>query len=116
MVGQVLFTDLAITTKEGTVAALSLAPLAVRPACQRQGIASALVQRGLELCRDECHRIVVVLGHPDFYRRVGFSSHSAAKLESPFSGRRSCMAAELVPGALEGMAGRVQHPPPFEGV
>jgi putative acetyltransferase len=72
--------------------------------------------RGLESCRERGHRIAVVLGHPDFYRRFGFSSHLAAKLDSPFSGRPSFMAMELVPGTLEGVAGRVEYPPPFEGV
>ncbi|HEV3256980.1 MAG TPA: N-acetyltransferase [Gemmataceae bacterium] len=116
VVGHVLFTDLPIITEEGTAAALALAPLGVLPAYQGQGIGSALVRRGLELCREQGHRIVVVLGHPDFYPRFGFSSHLTAKLESPFSGRPSFMAAELVPGALEGVSGRVEYPPPFEGV
>jgi putative acetyltransferase len=116
VVGHVLFTDLPIITEEGNVAALALAPLAVLPACQRQGIGSALVRCGLELCGERGHRIAVVLGHPDFYPRFGFSPQPAAKLESPFSGRPSFMAAELVPGALEGVAGRVEYPPPFEGV
>jgi putative acetyltransferase len=38
----------------------------------------------------------------------------AANLVSPFSGQESFMALELVPGALEGVAGGVQYPPPFE--
>jgi putative acetyltransferase len=115
VVGHVLFTDLPIIAEERTVAALALAPLAVLPAFQRQKIGSALVRRGLELCREQGHRIVVVLGHPDFYHRFGFSSHLTAKLESPFSGRPSFMAMELVPGALEGVSGRVEYPPRSAG-
>ena len=37
----------------------------------------------------------------------------AANLESPFPGGDSFMAVELVVGALGGVAGRVQYPPPF---
>lgn len=114
VVGHVLFADLPIITDQGTVAALALAPLAVLPACQGQGIGSALVLRGLELCKEQGHRIVVVLGHPGFYRRFGFSTKLAAELRSPFSGRPSFMAAELVSGALDGVAGRVEYPPPFQ--
>jgi putative acetyltransferase len=116
VVGHVLFSDLPITTRNGTVAALALTPLAVLPAWQRQGIGSALVRRGLEVCRERGHRIVIVLGHPQFYPRFGFSSQRAADLASPFSGKPSFMALELAPGALVGVSGRVEYPPPFDEV
>ena len=114
IVGHILFSDLPIITEAGTVPALALAPMAVLPELQRQGIGSALVQRGLEACRQQGHRVVVVLGHSHFYPRFGFSPKLAAHLESPFSGSDSFMALELVPGALDGIAGRVQYPPPFD--
>jgi putative acetyltransferase len=116
VVGHILFSDLPIVTQAGTVPALALAPLAVLPEWQHQGIGSALVRRGLEVCQEQGHRIVVVLGHPHFYRRLGFSSELAAHLDSPFGGGDSWMALELVPGALAGVAGRVDYPPPFEPV
>jgi putative acetyltransferase len=113
VVGHILFSDLPIITGNGRVAALALAPMAVLPELQRQGIGSALVQMGLEACRQQGHRIVVVLGHAHFYPRFGFSPKLATHLESPFSGSDSFMAHELVAGALDGVAGRVQYPPPF---
>jgi putative acetyltransferase len=113
VVGHILFSDLPIITEAGTVPALALAPMAVLPELQRQGIGSALVQMGLEACRQQGRRIVVVLGHQQFYPRFGFSPKLAAHLESPFSGKELFMALELVPGALDGVAGRVQYPPPF---
>jgi len=114
VVGHILFSDLPIITVAGTVPALALAPMAVLPGFQRQGISSALVRKGLEECRQRGHRIVVVLGHPDYYPRFGFSPKLAASLDFPFSGREAFMTLELVPGALNGVAGRVQYPPPFE--
>src|SRR5262249_30761986 len=113
VVGHILFSELPILTDGGTVSALSLAPLAVLPEYQKQGIASALVRKGLELCRDAGHRIVVVLGHPHFYPRFGFSAKLAKAIASPFSGRDSWMALELAAGALDGVTGWVQYPPPF---
>jgi putative acetyltransferase len=113
VVGHILFSDLPIITDAETTPALALAPMAVLPGFQNRGIGSALVRRGLEECRRQGHKIVVVVGHPNFYPRFGFSSKLAASLVSPFSGRESFMALELVPGALEGVAGRVQYPPPF---
>ncbi len=114
VVGHILFSDLPIVTEAGTVPALALAPMAVLPECQNRGIGSTLVRRGLEVCEDQGHRIVVVVGHPHFYQRFGFSSKLAAHLESAYSGRESFMAVELVPGTLDDVTGRVKYPPPFE--
>jgi putative acetyltransferase len=113
VVGHILFTRLPIVTEGGTVDALSLAPMAVLPSHQRQGIGSRLVQEGLEACREKGHKIVVVLGHPEFYPRFGFSPDLAKSLESPFGGGEAWMAMELVPDALAGVEGRVEYPPPF---
>lgn len=114
VVGHILFSDLPIVTDVGVVSALSLAPMAVLPELQRQGIGSELVRRGLEACRNAGHRIAIVLGHPEYYSRFGFRPELAEPLESPYSGD-AFMAAELVPGALSGLKGRVEYPPPFSG-
>lgn len=113
IVGHILFCRLPIRTATGVVEAVSLAPLAVLPEHQRRGIGTALVRAGLEACRASHHRIAVVLGHPDFYLRFGFSPDLARRLESPFGNGEAWMAIELVPGALDGVEGRVEYPPPF---
>src|SRR5207302_10588764 len=69
VIGHILFSDLPIITESGMVPALALAPMAVLPAFQNQGVGSALVRRGLDECRRQGHRIIVVLGHPHFYPR-----------------------------------------------
>jgi putative acetyltransferase len=112
VVGHILFSDLPIATQAGTLHALALAPLAVLPARQRQGIGSRLVREGLRGCAEAAHRIVVVLGHPGFYPRFGFSEQRAERLKAPFSGP-AFMALELVPGALTDVAGEVRYPTPF---
>jgi putative acetyltransferase len=112
IVGHILFSELEILTDTSTVPALALAPMAVLPKAQRQGIGSELVRRGLDMCRDKGHRIVIVVGHPEYYPRFGFSPELARTLRSQFSGD-AWMALELVPGAMQGVAGRVKYPPPF---
>lgn len=113
IVGHILFSRLSIITKTGVVEALALAPMAVLPRHQRQGIGTKLVEEGLRFCREGGHRIVVVLGHPAFYPRIGFSASLAEPLTSVFGGGEAWMGVELVPGALAGVAGRVEYPPPF---
>ena len=113
IVGHILFSDLIIETERGIVKAVSLAPMAVDPEFQPQGIGSDLVRRGLELCRGRGKRIVIVLGDPKFYTRFGFSVEMARWLQSPYSG--DCwMALELVPGVLNGVSGVVRYPEAFD--
>ena len=92
--------------------ALALAPMSVRPDRQRQGIGSALVRAALERARQQGWQAVIVLGHPGYYPRFGFSAALARPLASPFSGD-AFMALELIPGALQGGAGRVVYPSAF---
>jgi putative acetyltransferase len=113
VVGHILFGALVIATSRGEVEALSLAPMAVTPSHQRKGIGSALVREGLRACREAGHRIVIVVGHPEFYPRFGFSAKLAEPLKSPYSGP-AFMAVELVPNALQGIEGEVLYPPPFQ--
>ncbi|HEX5271417.1 MAG TPA: GNAT family N-acetyltransferase [Gemmataceae bacterium] len=112
VVGHILFSDLPIVTPTGTRHALALAPMAVLPERQRQGVGSRLVREGLRAGVAAGHRAVVVLGHPDYYPRFGFSARLAGRLKAPFSGP-AFMALELVPGALDGVTGEVRYPPPF---
>ncbi len=113
VIGHILFSDLPIETGRGVLHAVSLAPMAVAPGCQRRGIGSALVGRGLELCRERGQSIVVVLGHAQYYPRFGFSAALARNLLGPYSGD-AWMALELVPGALDGIGGTVRYPAAFD--
>jgi putative acetyltransferase len=112
IVGHVLFSELMIEGREGLVSALALAPLAVIAEFQRRGIGSELVRRGLALCRERGHRIVLVVGDPRYYARFGFSRILTRGLCSPYAGE-SFMALELAEGALRGVTGAVHYPPPF---
>ena len=115
VVGHIFFCELPIETESGVLQAASLAPMAVRPERQRQGIGSALVRAGLEACRRRDCSVVLVVGHPDYYPRFGFSAERARNLQAPYSGE-AFMALELVPGALEGIRGTVRYPRAFEEV
>jgi putative acetyltransferase len=112
IVGHILFSALTTMVDDDAVPTLSLAPMCVHPDHQRSGIGSALVEVGLELARRREWQAVVVLGHPDYYPRFGFSAELASGLDSPFEGE-SFMALELVPGALDGDDGLVVYPAAF---
>jgi putative acetyltransferase len=112
IVGHILFSRMWIKTPSNLVPAVALAPVAVLPEHQRKGIGQSLIMHGLELLKNQGERIVVVVGHTDYYPRFGFSSAKATPLESPFP-REVFMALELVDGALEGVHGAVIYPTAF---
>lgn len=117
LVGHILFSRIAIAAPGGEMPALALAPLAVLPSRQGRGVGSALARRGLADAARLGHAVVIVLGHPNFYTRFGFSPALARALECPFGECGDAwMAAELVPGALDGARGSVIYPAAFAGV
>jgi putative acetyltransferase len=112
IVGHILFSRMWIETPSGPLPAVALAPMAVLPECQRQGIGGRLIRYGLDSLRARGEKIVIVVGYPDYYPRFGFSSEKARSLESPFP-VEAFMALELSPGALDGIRGRVVYPAAF---
>jgi putative acetyltransferase len=112
VVGHILFSRMWIETASGLSPAVALAPVAVLPERQRQGIGRRLIEHGLDLLRSQGERILIVVGHPGYYPRFGFSTDNAALLEGPFP-REAFMAMELANGALAGVQGRVIYPPAF---
>ena len=113
VIGFILFSELSIEREGKSIPGLALAPLAVRKAHQGRGVGTMLVDHGLRACREIGHAIVIVLGHPAYYSRFGFSAASARTLQSKYSGP-SFMALALTPGALDSIAGLVKYPPPFD--
>ena len=112
VVGHILFSRMWIDTPSASLAAVALAPLAVLPRHQRKGIGGALIRGGLESLRDRGEQIVLVLGHPDYYRRFGFSTERARSLATPFP-PDALLAVELSRNALGGIRGKVRYPVAF---
>ncbi len=117
VVGHILFSPIDIVRDSGDVPALALAPMAVRPEFQRQGIGSALVRAGLKACSRAGYRMVVVLGHSDYYPRFGFTPASERGVRAPFEvPDEAFMVLSLVDGGLDDVAGIVRYPAAFSDV
>lgn len=97
VVGHILFSPLATDTDARFAA---LAPLSVQPGRQKDGLGTWLMETGHELLRAAGVEAVIVLGHPAYYPRVGYSAEAAKTVKSPFAGP-SFMALALKPGALD---------------
>ena len=112
--GHILFTVVHILAGDQRIPVLSLAPLAVLPEYQNQGIGSTLTREGIARGRALGYRAVVVLGHSEYYPRFGFGRASALGIRLPFNAPdEACMVMELYPNALEGIQGMVEYPAEF---
>ena len=106
IVGHVCFSRL-----EAPLRALALAPLAVWPERQGQGIGSALVHAGLEQADRGAWEAVFVLGAPRFYERFGFSAETAKGFSCPYRGEEFMARFRGVEAASR--AGRLGYPLAF---
>jgi putative acetyltransferase len=84
-VGHVAFTRLDLD-EAPSIRGCVLAPLAVIPAYQNQGIGALLVESGLRRMSKAGLDLVVVLGKPGYYGRFGFTSVLARNLKTPYDG------------------------------
>ncbi|MGZ8361809.1 MAG: GNAT family N-acetyltransferase, partial [Allosphingosinicella sp.] len=85
--GGTILGHVALSLMAAPFRALGLAPVAVAPGHQRQGIAAALIREALDRARADGWGGVFVLGDPAYYRRFGFSPDLASGFDSPYAGR-----------------------------
>lgn len=115
IVANIVFSALKVVSDDGQreIKAACLAPMAVAPTHQRQGIGSELIRQGLEICEENGIEAVIVMGHADYYPRFGFSAYMAENLKSPFSGP-NCMALALKQGVFDDFSGNIIYPHAFD--
>lgn len=114
VIGHILFSPMT-DSRGNDIAVAGLAPMAVSPSFQNQGAGSALVKEGLRQCKAAGYQAVVVLGHPDYYPRFGFSPASRFGIRCKYNvPDEAFMAKELVSAAMAGIKGVVNYHPIFD--
>ena len=110
ILGAILFTPATLESAGRRIDGMQLAPLAVLPERQRQGIGLALTRQGLEILRERGCPFVVLVGHPEYYPRFGFERASAHGLVCPWDGvpDEAWMACILDAEAMAGASGVVR--------
>ncbi len=86
LVGHIFFTPVVVESGEGRIQGMGLAPMAVLPDRQGEGIGSRLVKEGLEILTARRFPFVIVLGHPGYYPRFGFERASQYNLTCQWDG------------------------------
>ncbi|MBI9102474.1 MAG: N-acetyltransferase [Spirochaetales bacterium] len=71
-VGHILFTRVYLNQMTDQPLLHILAPLAVKPDYQKQGIGGMLIKEGLKILTEMGSKMVFVLGHMEYYPKYGF--------------------------------------------
>jgi len=116
VIGHIMFSPVSMPGHLN-VKLMGLGPMAVAPEHQRTGVGSALVRAGLDQCTELGIGAVVVLGHPKYYPRFGFSPSSRFGIDSEYEAPEDAfMVMELHAKILSGKTGKVKYHAAFSNV
>ena len=79
VIGHIAFSP--VTISDGTRNWYGLGPVSVLPAYQRQGVGKALIREGLARLKAMNAQGCCLVGHPDYYRKFGFTNMPGLVLE-----------------------------------
>ncbi|MBN1235330.1 MAG: N-acetyltransferase [Methanotrichaceae archaeon] len=116
VVGHILFSPAKIEGDSKAIEGMGLAPMAVQPAWQRQGIGTRLIKRGIEMLRSRGCPFIIVLGHAEYYPRFGFVSASGHGIASQWDGvpNEAFMILILDQSAMKGVSGVARYRDEFD--
>lgn len=107
-VGHILFTTARLSDTKDTASIVILAPLAIVPDAQKQGIGGKLIEQGLKLLSESGVDLVFVLGHPEYYPRYGFKPAGHLGFEAPYPIPHKHADAWMVQSLRPGVIGTVR--------
>lgn len=114
VVGHILFSPATIESEERTVHGMGLAPMAVLPEYQRQGVGAELARTGIARLESKGCPFVIVLGHAAYYPRFGFEPASRHRIQSEWEvPDDACMILVLDKSEMEGISGVARYGPEF---
>lgn len=116
LIGYLLLSKIQIVSDSTTMEALALAPVAVHPHYQNQGIGSSLIRHAHSKAQALGFDTIVVLGHETYYPKFGYEKAKDYGIILPFEvPEENCMVIGLTKDALKNKSGVVVYPKEFMG-
>ena len=84
VIGYVSYSPIFLKSDSG-IGGYILAPLAVSPEHQKQGVSSNLINAGIDMLTENGVGAVLVYGDPDYYGRFGFNAEIGLSFVPPYS-------------------------------
>jgi putative acetyltransferase len=113
IVGHVLLTRVPLRKEGEEKHVLALGPMSVVPSQSHRGIGSELINASITLAKDKGYGAIVVLGHPEYYKRFGFIPARDLRVSCNLPAPEDALTVmEIVEGNLAG-GGHVEYPEPF---
>lgn len=108
IIGNIVYTKAKIISDNGDWhEVISFGPISVLPEFQGKGIGSLLIETTKKKAIELGHKVIVIYGDPEYYKRFGFKPAENFKIATADNMYGvSLQALELIPGALEGIEGR----------
>ncbi|MBG9812621.1 GCN5 family acetyltransferase [Bacillus endophyticus] len=114
IVGHIMLSKIKVVNDDRAVDSLTLAPVSVSPNHQKKGIGSLLITHTLRKAKELGYQSVIVLGHQDYYPKLGFKPASLWNIRSPFEVPDEVfMAIELTKDSLKNTQGVDQYSQAF---
>ena len=83
MIGYVSFSPIFLKS-DSSISGYILAPLAISPEHQKQGIGSSLIKSGINILTQDGAGVLLVYGDPAFYGRFGFNEEIGRTFTPPY--------------------------------
>ncbi len=113
IVGHVLLTRVPLRKDGEEKHVLALGPMSVVPSQSHRGIGSELINASIRLAKEKGYGAIVVLGHPEYYKRFGFVQARELQVSCNLPAPEDALTVmEIVEGNLAG-GGHVEYPEPF---
>ncbi len=114
ILGYILLTKVKVKNVDNEYDSLALAPVAIVPEYQKQGIGSQLIIEGLKRAKALGNDSVIVWGHKEYYPKFGFKPALDYDILCPLPTHQDyLMALALKPDGLKNVSGKVIYPKEF---
>ncbi len=113
IVGHLLLTRVPLRRSGSEIHVLALGPMSVVPSQSHRGIGSELIEACKRLAREKGYGSIVVMGHPEYYKRFGFVPAKDRQVTCNLPAPEEALTVfEIESGNLAG-GGHVEYPEPF---
>lgn len=113
--GTIMYSKAYVMNGDERTDILTFGPLCMDPDYQNRGIGGELLEKTMQLAREQGYRAIIILGEPGYYPRYGFKTCDNFNITTN-DGKNfdAFMGIELIPGGLEGVSGKFYESKVFE--